>query len=294
MSYAPVLRGRSLSKSDARGQPRFLARFFAALGGSPKPALPGRVINFALNRRALRLTYGGPSMNPTPQTLGQRDELEPRRQAEAAARCAGGRQPAAGLDARGGAEGGVRRRSWWSPDPTVGRCATICFRPTWCCWRSAGRQVSALATGAEAVQRNPYAEVIFYCDDPDAPEVSAAAVLGITRIVPAQSMAGLAGPRSGGAARARRLPAPGGGGDHRGRARAADAGDRGARRRAPAAADGRDAVPRELHPVPADPERQPAGGRAPRRRPLPDDVRDDPEARHLDEVVRTLRVPRPR
>ena len=52
-----------------------------------------------------------------------------------------------------------------------------------------GRQVSALATGAEAVQRNPYAEVIFYCDDPDAPEVSAAAVLGITRIVPAQSMA---------------------------------------------------------------------------------------------------------
>ena len=52
-----------------------------------------------------------------------------------------------------------------------------------------GRQVSALATGAEAVQRNPYAEVIFYCDDPDAPEVSAAAVLGITRIVPAQNMA---------------------------------------------------------------------------------------------------------
>ncbi len=52
-----------------------------------------------------------------------------------------------------------------------------------------GRQLSALATGAEAVQRNPYAEVIFYCDDPDAPEVSAAAVLGITRIVPAQSMA---------------------------------------------------------------------------------------------------------
>lgn len=52
-----------------------------------------------------------------------------------------------------------------------------------------GRQVSALATGAEAVQRNPYAEVIFYCDDPDAPEVAAAAVLGITRIVPAQQMA---------------------------------------------------------------------------------------------------------
>ena len=51
-----------------------------------------------------------------------------------------------------------------------------------------GRQVSALATGAEAVQRNPYAEVIFYCDDADAPEVAAAAVLGITRIVPAQQM----------------------------------------------------------------------------------------------------------
>jgi DNA-binding NarL/FixJ family response regulator len=51
-----------------------------------------------------------------------------------------------------------------------------------------GRQVSALATGAEAVQRNPYTEVIFYCDDPAAPEVAAAAVLGITRIVPAQQM----------------------------------------------------------------------------------------------------------
>jgi len=51
-----------------------------------------------------------------------------------------------------------------------------------------GRQVSALATGAEAVQRNPYAEVIFYCDDTDAPEVAAAAVLGITRIVPANQM----------------------------------------------------------------------------------------------------------
>ena len=51
-----------------------------------------------------------------------------------------------------------------------------------------GRQVSALATGAEAVQRNPYAEVIFYCDDADSPEVAAAAVLGITRIVPAHQM----------------------------------------------------------------------------------------------------------
>lgn len=60
-----------------------------------------------------------------------------------------------------------------------------------------GRQVSALATGAEAVQRNPYAEVIFYSDDPDAPEVAAAAVLGITRIVPAPQMAGWL-PRAGG------------------------------------------------------------------------------------------------
>jgi DNA-binding NarL/FixJ family response regulator len=52
-----------------------------------------------------------------------------------------------------------------------------------------GREVSALGIGAEAVQRNPFAEVVFYCDDPDAPEVSAASVLGITRIVPAQLVA---------------------------------------------------------------------------------------------------------
>jgi DNA-binding NarL/FixJ family response regulator len=52
-----------------------------------------------------------------------------------------------------------------------------------------GRDVSALGIGAEAVQRNAFTEVVFYCDDPDAPEVSAAAVLGITRIVPAQHMA---------------------------------------------------------------------------------------------------------
>jgi DNA-binding NarL/FixJ family response regulator len=51
-----------------------------------------------------------------------------------------------------------------------------------------GREVSALGIGAEAVQKNPYAEVVFYCDNPDAPEVSAASVLGITRIVPAQHM----------------------------------------------------------------------------------------------------------
>jgi hypothetical protein len=53
-----------------------------------------------------------------------------------------------------------------------------------------GRQPTALATGALAVQRNPFAEVVFYCDDPDAPEVAAAAVLGITRIVPAREIAG--------------------------------------------------------------------------------------------------------
>src|SRR5436305_15203705 len=40
-----------------------------------------------------------------------------------------------------------------------------------------GREVSALGIGAEAVQRNPFTEVVFYCDDPDAPEVAAAAVL---------------------------------------------------------------------------------------------------------------------
>jgi DNA-binding NarL/FixJ family response regulator len=51
-----------------------------------------------------------------------------------------------------------------------------------------GREVSALGIGAEAVQRNPFAEVVFYCDNPDAPEVAAASVLGITRIVPAQHM----------------------------------------------------------------------------------------------------------
>ena len=53
-----------------------------------------------------------------------------------------------------------------------------------------GRNVSALATGASAVQRNPFAEVVFYCDDAESPEVAAAAALGITRIVPARDMAG--------------------------------------------------------------------------------------------------------
>jgi len=53
-----------------------------------------------------------------------------------------------------------------------------------------GRNVSALAAGANAVQRNPFAEVVFYCDDAESPEVAAAAALGITRIVPARDMAG--------------------------------------------------------------------------------------------------------
>jgi DNA-binding NarL/FixJ family response regulator len=60
-----------------------------------------------------------------------------------------------------------------------------------------GPEVSALGIGAEAVQRNPFTEVVFYCDNPDAPEVSAASVLGITRIVPAQHMPGWLG-RAGG------------------------------------------------------------------------------------------------
>ena len=38
-----------------------------------------------------------------------------------------------------------------------------------------GRDVSALGIGAEAVQRNPFTEVVFYCDDPDAPEVASRA-----------------------------------------------------------------------------------------------------------------------
>ena len=52
-----------------------------------------------------------------------------------------------------------------------------------------GRNVSALATGASAVQRNPFTEVVFYCDDSESAEVAAASALGITRIVPAREMA---------------------------------------------------------------------------------------------------------
>ena len=88
-----------------------------------------------------------------------------------------------------------------------------------------GRDVSALAIGAKAVQRNPFTEVVFYCDNSDAPEVAAAAVLGITRIVPARTWRRwLARARQ--SARARRVPAARGGGVRGGRAASADAGGR--------------------------------------------------------------------
>ena len=154
-----------------------------------------------------------------------------------------------------------------------------------------GREVSALGIGAEAVQRNPFTEVVFYCDDPDAPEVSAASVLGITRIVPAQHMpawlarggnllARGACLRRAAAACAAAVPRP----------PTLAAVTR--RPVAAAAADGRDAVPRELHPLPARRERQPARGGEARRRPVPHDVRDDPQARHRHGVARlTLQFP---
>jgi hypothetical protein len=52
-----------------------------------------------------------------------------------------------------------------------------------------GRQSEALATGALALQRNPFSEIVFYCDDFHAPEVAVASVLGITRIIPAPKIA---------------------------------------------------------------------------------------------------------
>ena len=88
-----------------------------------------------------------------------------------------------------------------------------------------GREISALGIGAEAVQRNPFTEVVFYCDNPDAPEVAAASVLGITRIVPAQHMAAWLS-RGGRFARARRVPAASRGGVRGGRAASADPGGR--------------------------------------------------------------------
>ena len=75
------------------------------------------------------------------------------------------------------------------------------------------------------MQRNPFTEVVFYCDNPDAPEVAAASVLGITRIVPAQHMVGLAGARRR-SARAGRVPAARCRGVRGGGAAAADAGGR--------------------------------------------------------------------
>jgi DNA-binding NarL/FixJ family response regulator len=73
--------------------------------------------------------------------------------------------------------------------PDAGKPANELGAPDLVLLALGGRNVSALAAGAEAVQRNPFAEVVFYCDNPDAPEVAAAGVLGITRIVPAQQMA---------------------------------------------------------------------------------------------------------
>ena len=222
-------------------------------------------------------------MNPTPQSsLGEREAVEARRQTETA-RVVVVDDNQLRASALAAALKGASDTIVVVTGPDNRAVRHELFPADLVLLALGGRQVSALATGAEAVQRNPYAEVIFYCDDPDAPEVSAAAVLGITRIVPAQSMAAWLA-RAGGCSRVAPI-CVGGGRDHRDRAGAADAGDLRAGRRAPAAADGRDAFSRELHPLPADPERKPARGGAPGRRPLPDHVRDDPQARHLDEVV---------
>jgi DNA-binding NarL/FixJ family response regulator len=127
-------------------------------------------------------------MNPTPQTLEHREEMESRRQAETArvVLVDDNQVRAATLAAtlKGASDAIVVVTG---PDSRA--VHHDLFPADLVLLALGGRQVSALATGAEAVQRNPYAEVIFYCDDPDAPEVAAAAVLGITRIVPAQSMA---------------------------------------------------------------------------------------------------------
>jgi DNA-binding NarL/FixJ family response regulator len=128
-------------------------------------------------------------MNPTPQTLGQRDELEPRRQAEAA-RVVLVDDNQLRASALAAALKGASDQVVVVTGPDSRTVRHDLFPADLVLLALGGRQVSALATGAEAVQRNPYAEVIFYSDDPDAPEVAAAAVLGITRIVPAQSMAG--------------------------------------------------------------------------------------------------------
>jgi DNA-binding NarL/FixJ family response regulator len=131
-----------------------------------------------------------------------------------------------------------------------------------------GREVSALGIGAEALQRNAFAEVVFYCDNPDAPEVSAASVLGITRIVPAQHMTAWL-------ARAGNLLARGAW------LRRAAAACAAAVPRPPTLTT----VPRELHPLPARRERQPPGSGQARRRSVPHHVRDDPEARDRDRLT---------
>lgn len=126
-------------------------------------------------------------MNSTPQTLGPRDEAEPRRQTETArvVLVDDNQLRASTLAA---ALKGASDAVVVVTGPDTRAVHHDLFPADLVLLALGGRQVSALATGAEAVQRNPYAEVIFYCDDADAPEVSAAAVLGITRIVPAQSM----------------------------------------------------------------------------------------------------------
>jgi DNA-binding NarL/FixJ family response regulator len=127
-------------------------------------------------------------MNSTPQTLGPRDEAEPRRQTETArvVLVDDNQLRASTLAA---ALKGASDAVVVVTGPDTRAVHHDLFPADLVLLALGGRQVSALATGAEAVQRNPYAEVIFYCDDPEAPEVSAAAVLGITRIVPAQNMA---------------------------------------------------------------------------------------------------------
>jgi DNA-binding NarL/FixJ family response regulator len=128
-------------------------------------------------------------MNPTPQSsLGEREAIEVRRQTETA-RVVVVDDNQLRASALAAALKGASDTIVVVTGPDSRAVHHDLFPADLVLLALGGRQVSALATGAEAVQRNPYAEVIFYCDDPDAPEVSAAAVLGITRIVPAQSMA---------------------------------------------------------------------------------------------------------
>lgn len=127
-------------------------------------------------------------MNPTPQSsLGEREAIEPRRQTETA-RVVVVDDNQLRASALAAALKGASDTVVVVTGPDSRTVRHDLFPADLVLLALGGRQLSALATGAEAVQRNPYAEVIFYCDDPDAPEVSAAAVLGITRIVPAQSM----------------------------------------------------------------------------------------------------------